>query len=343
MGALEMETSIGINFSVKRFSSSKDRDFLKALMIYNDTIPADTKTSTSEIVYFVDHATNYPKREMYFFGLYANSEVVGFVEAGYLFTTKTIIIDYIVLKDSFRLNSIFYPLFSLIQRYFSEHMIDYDYIATEVSTKCLEQSVDAESFFSKKMLQMEDFRVVDALYRQPKLGVDNLESNFDFQLMIRSAQSIVALKKDTYLSIVYDIYFEHYYPWYDAADHERSNIYSNHLNEEYELVKKHVDQIKGDKVSLSYQTPSCEYYKAPDCHFNSSTAGFTPHTHTRKPFLLLGVPVIALCSFGVTLLIYIILIQMNIQPDKFAGIFAAITAVCTALFTLLFTKVSKHS
>lgn len=145
-----MESSIGIDFSVRRFLFSRDKDFLKALMIYNDTIPAETKTSTNEIIYFVDHSTAQPKREMYFFGLYANGEVVGFVEAGYLLTTKTIIIDYIVLKDSFRLNSIFYPLFSLIQRYFSEHMIDYDYIATEVSTKCPEQSVDAESFFAKK-------------------------------------------------------------------------------------------------------------------------------------------------------------------------------------------------
>ena len=106
-----METSIGINFAVKRFMSSKDKDFLKALMIYNDTIPVDTKTSTSEIIYFADHATDHPKREMYFFGLYADGDVVGFVEAGYLSMTKTIIIDYIVLKDSFRLNSIFYPLF----------------------------------------------------------------------------------------------------------------------------------------------------------------------------------------------------------------------------------------
>lgn len=338
-----METSIGINFAVKRFTSSKDKDFVKALMIYNDTIPVDTKTSTSEIIYFADHAADQPKREMYFFGLYADGAVVGFVEAGYLLTTKTIIIDYIVLKDSFRLNSIFYPLFSLIQRYFSEHMVDYDYIATEVSTKCPEQSVDTESFFSKKMLQMEDFRIVDALYRQPQLGVDNLESNFDFQLMVRSTQSIAVLKKETYLAIVYDIYFEHYYPWYDVADHEHSDMYLNHLKAEYEMIKKNVDQVDGDTVSLSYQTPSCEYYKAPDCHFNNSTAGFTPRTHTKKPFLLLGIPVIALCSFGVALLIYYILNQMNIQPDKFAGIFAAITAVCTALFTLVFTKVSKSS
>ena len=34
---------------------------------------------------------------------------------------------------------------------------------------------------------------------------------FDFQLMIKSKQSIPFMKKETYLSIVHDIYFNHYY------------------------------------------------------------------------------------------------------------------------------------
>ena len=170
-----MDNIVGASFCVKRFTSSKDKDFIKALILYNDTIPVDTKTSSNEIMYFADHCSIQPKRIMYFFGLYCNEHLVGFVETGYLLTTKTIIIDYIVLKEEYRLNSVFYPLFSLIQRYFSENMIDYDYIATEVSTKCPEQSVDAESFFSKKMLQMEDFRIAEVLYRQPGLGLDNLE------------------------------------------------------------------------------------------------------------------------------------------------------------------------
>ena len=72
---------------------------------------------------------------MYFLGLYINNEIVGYVEAGYLFNTKTIIIDYIVLKNEYHLNSAFYPLFGLIQKFFSDQMIDYDFIVTEVSTK----------------------------------------------------------------------------------------------------------------------------------------------------------------------------------------------------------------
>lgn len=336
-----MEGMVEIGFSIKRFLSSKDKDFTKALMIYNSTIPVDTKTNTSEIIYFADHYSLHPKREMYFFGLYVDECIVGFMEAGYLKTTKTIIIDYIVLKEAYRLNSIFYPLFSLVQRYFSEQMIDYDYIATEVSTKCPEESVDSESFFSKKMLQMEDFRVVENLYRQPKLGLDNEESNFDFQLMIKSAQAVTSLKKQTYLAIVYDIYFEHYYSWYETIDTERSNAYREHLEEQYKIIKLQIDKVERD-ILLIGQPPSCAYYKAPDCHFNSSTAGFVTNPKAKhKSILIWGIPLITTCAFGFALLIYIILSKMQIPPEKFAGIFAAITAVGTGLFTLVFNKFSK--
>ena len=131
-----METVLTVNFTIRRFTSTRDKDFTKALIIYNSTIPVDTKTNSSEIVYHVDHAKIYTKREMFFFGLFVEDSIVGFVEAGYLLTTKTIIIDYIVLKEGYRLNSIFYPLFSLVQKYFTEHLIDYDFIV------CLGDLVD---------------------------------------------------------------------------------------------------------------------------------------------------------------------------------------------------------
>ena len=88
-----MENNVATSFSIKRFLTSKDKDFIKALILYNDTIPVDTKTSSNEIMYFCDHCSMQPRRIMYFFGLYCDDRLVGFVEAGYLTTTKTIIID----------------------------------------------------------------------------------------------------------------------------------------------------------------------------------------------------------------------------------------------------------
>ncbi len=330
-----------ISFALKRFESSKDKDFNCALMIYNDTIPVDTKTRTNEIIYFADRCKLQPNREMFFFGLYVNNSIMGFIEAGYLKKSKTIIIDYIVIKDEYRLNSVFYPLISLLQRFFSEQMIDYNYIVTEVSTKTLNESVDSESFFSKKMLQIEDFRLVKAVYFQPKLGIKNEESNFKFQLMIRSSQPLTGLKKNTYLDIVHDIFYEHYLTWYQAVDAENAKQYAIHIQEQYNLIEKELKSI--DFIELSTQTPVCEYYKAPDCHYNCSTAGFVSQKNTKsRPILLIGIPILTLLVFLITMVIFKFLNHMGITTDSFAPIFAAVAAICTSIFTIAFTRISKQ-
>lgn len=334
-----MENIQKIGFSLKHFESSKDKDFINALMIYNDTIPVDTKTSTNEIIYFADNCNSQPNRQMFFFGLYVNNTLMGFVETGYLKITKSIIIDYIVLKEEYHLNSIFYPLFSLLQRYFSQAMIDYDYIITEVSTKCPEESVDSESFFSRKMLQMEDFRLADALYLQPKLGFDNEESNFRFQLMIKSSQSLLSLKKKTYLAIVKDIYYEHYNAWYQRVDIENSEEYKIHIDKQYNLIEKSL--AHSDEISLTVQNPICDYYKAPDCHYNCSTAGFIKENRKSRPLLLISAPIVTFVVFFLSLLVFEILEKNQIKTTSFAPIFAAITAICTTVFTIAFTQIKK--
>lgn len=337
----KMDNIQKINFSLKHFESSKDKDFLNALMIYNDIIPVDTKTGTNEITYFADNCELQPKRTMYFFGLYVNNILMGFVETGYLKISKTIIIDYIVLKEEYHLNSVFYPLFSLLQKFYSESMIDYDYMVTEVSTKCIEDSVDSESFFSRKMLQIEDFRIANALYLQPKLGINNEESSFEFQLMIKSSQPLVSLKTKTYLSIVKDIYFEHYKAWYQAVDKENSEEYEKHIDEQYRLIEKSLE--KCSEVSLGIQSTFCQFYKAPDCHYACSTAGFVSETNKQsRPWLLLGIPIATILVFLFTFFVVKILEKYQITSNLFAPIFAAITVIFTSIFTVAFTKINKQ-
>jgi hypothetical protein len=336
-----MEDIQKINFSLKHFESSKDKDFDKALMIYNDTIPVDTKTSTNEITFFVDNCELQKNRKMYFFGLYVNNVLMGFIETGYLKMSKTIIIDYIVLKDEYHLNSVFYPLFSLLQKFFSESIVDYDYIITEVSTKCIEDSVDSESFFSRKMLQIEDFRIANALYIQPKLGIHNEESSFEFQLMIKSSQPLVSLKTKTYLSIVKDIYYEHYKAWYQVVDKKHSEEYEKHIDEQYHLIEESLENCS--EVSLGMHNTFCEYYKAPDCHYACSTAGFVSEPKKQsRPWLLFGIPLATILVFGLTFLVVKVLEKYQIASDLFAPIFAAITVIFTSIFTVAFTRINKQ-
>ena len=188
---MQKNCPISSSFTIKRFQSSEERDFIKALKIYNDTIPVETKTSTNEITYFLDKK-EIDNREMYFFGLYYNEEVIGYIECGYLFQTKSIIIDYLTLKNEFNINGIFYPLFSLFQQYFSDNLVDYDYIITEVSIRTLAENVDKESYYVRKLLQAEDFRIIDIPYPQPQLGLNNFESNFNLRVLV--ALKVIRLK-----------------------------------------------------------------------------------------------------------------------------------------------------
>lgn len=334
-----MENTKEINYSIKRFENSKDKDFTKALKIYNDSIPVDTKTSTNEIVYFADNCNLQKKRIMYFLGLYIDGEVVGYVEAGYLIKTKTIIIDYIVIKDEFHLNSAFYPLFGLVQKFFSDELIDYNFIVTEVSTKCVGE-VDSESFFSRKMLQLEDFRIAKQRYIQPKLGIENEESNFEFQLLIRSKQPLTTLKVDTYLAIVKDIYYEHYYAWYSAMEPLHEAEYKNHIDEQYEYICSELQNSKD--IILENSNPICDFYKTSDCHYYSSTAGFINNKTTKnRPILLIGIPIIIVVEIFFSVLIFKILGTFNVEVTSFAPIFAAVTTLCTCIFTIAFTKTKK--
>lgn len=335
-----MENSYKLHFQIKEYTSSKDKDFFEALKIYNDNISVDIKTSTNDIIYFVDNRKSQKNREMFFFGLYTNDILMGFVMAGYLVISKTIIIDYIILKKEYHLNSIFYPLFSLIQQYFSDALIDYDYIVTEVSDKCPEEAIDVENFFSKKMLQMEDFRLINQLYIQPKLGLKNEESNTPFQLMIKSTQAISKLKGQTYLSIVKDIYYEHYLAWYQIVEAENADLYAKHIEQQYKIIEKNLNNVSD--IDLIMQNPICSFYKAPDCHYNS-TAGFIPQKDETKdkPVLLLSIPLIIVVSFGISYFLYLLLNKLNINSQVFAAVFAATTALCAGIVAIAFQKASK--
>lgn len=327
-----------IYYSVKKFEDSKDKDFINALKIYNDSISVETKTDTNEIIYFADNNKIQENRTMYFLGLYIANEIIGYVEAAYLKKTKTIVIDYIVIKDEYHLNSVFYPLFGLIQKFFSDELIDYDYMVTEVSTKCI-KDIDSESYFTKKMLQLEDFRIANQLYIQPKLGINNKESNFEFQLLIRSKHALSTIKSETYLAIVKDIYYEHYYAWYAQVDPTNKEIYKKHIDDQYERISNIIK--KSDNVTFENCNYICEFYKASDCHYNTSTAGFVKKAEKNRPLLLLLIPAMVIIEIIFSVIILNVLNKKGIDVTSFTPILTAITSLFTCVFTLAFTRIGK--
>lgn len=335
---------IETSFKIKRFESSKDKDFVKALKIYNDTIPVETKTDTNEIAFFLDLKEQH-KREMFFFGLYYNEEVVGFAECAYLIETKTIVLDYFTLRVDLNINGVFYPFFSLLQEYYSENLIDYDYIVSEVSMRTLEENVDQESYFNKILLYAEDFRLIDAPYPQPRLGINNFESNFELRLMIKSIKRIYRLKTDTFLSIVYDIYYHHYLDWYKAfMPNEEADDYLKHIEEQMEVVQK---SIKGQSTLDLRVGPSsfCDHFLSSDCFYSSSdhsTAGFAVVRKKSKRVLwLLGIPLVITFSVIFSFLIQKVILAFNVSSLEIAPFFTSISATITGILALLISSKAK--
>jgi len=343
---LAKASSLQSMYKIKLFTSSSDKDFIKALKIYNDTIPAETKTSTNEITTYVDKKSD-DNRDMYFFGLYFNDEVIGYVESGYLKITKTLIIDYFVLKEQFNYNSIFYPLFSLFQKFFSDNLIDIEYFVSEVSVKTLEQNVDKESYYLRKLLQVEDFRLIDLPYSQPRLGHNNYESNFNLRLMIKSTNSIYEIRNQTFMSIIEDIYINHYLSWYSSFFiPAQIEDYQNHIDNLIAKIKANLNP--DEKIRLNIlPIGTCEHYMTAQCFYKSneiSTAGFAKNNTTKHINLtwIIGIPLVIIFAIAFTFLLFVLLEKFKMKTDDIAPLLTPISSIFTGILALAFSnKTSK--
>lgn len=330
------------SYQIKRYLSSNDQELVEALKIYNDVVAPETKTSIEEITAFVD--LNYTGlREMYFFGLYYNAKIVGYFQCGYLKQTKTLIIDYVVFKNEYNYNSIFFPLFSLIQRYFSDNLVDIDYYIMEVSIRTLEENVDKESYYSRKWLTAEDFRLINTPYPQPKLGSKNLESNFDLRLMIKSSHPINTIKSDTFISIVKDVYINHYIDWYkNFMDHNELEDYKQHIEDQLNKVENNLKEISIIELN-NFNPKECEYFLSDKCCYSNlkpSTAGFAPNVNnkSKRLFRMFAIPAIIVFSFLSSVAIYLLLNQIHLANESFFPVFSTVSSAITGLLVFLFSQ-----
>lgn len=326
-----MGKPLTLGFKIKRFESSTDKDFIEALKIYSANTSVFVKTSCNEITYYVDNQTIDNGREMYFFGLYVNNEIIGFLEAGHMLKSKSIIIDYLVLKKEYRINGVFYPIFSLMLNYFSENIIDFDYIILEIMASALDDG-DEVDYFYKKMLSIEDFQVIDELYRHPMLGSENYESNNDCRLLIKPIKPINNIHKDTYIKILKDIYFSHYFDWYKHfLSSVEQNSYKNHLNSQLTLTLNTI--IEKDIITISnIKLVSCQFYREDHCCFKSTSGYVADKKISQKPMWVLGISCSLVGSVLVALLLKWLLSHFKIPINVFIPLFSSLLVFSAAVW-----------
>ena len=336
-------SAVQANYKIRRFTTSKDRDFIKALKIYNDSIAIHSKTDTNEISVFIDKTAS-KCREMFFFGLYYNDIVVGYIECGYLKTTRSLIIDYFIIKDDYSINGVFYPFFSLFQQFLSSNLIEIDYYIIEVNFRSSDFNEDKESYYLRKLLFAEDFKTVDIVYSQPRLGVNNFESNLDMKLMIKSTNSINTIRTETISAMLHDIYYNHYLDWYTAFMSENEiREYKNHIQNQERIIN---EQIKNRAVIklISNANTVCDHYMSNNCYYNNlhSTAGYVKSS--IKPIRILKLFSIPLVIFTAVLLsfaVFSLTKVLEISVDKISPFFTAVSATLTGLIALFISSKNK--
>ena len=143
------------------------------------------------------------------------------------------------------------------------------------------------------------------------------------------------------ISIIKDIYYDHYLAWYSITDPTHALQYKDHIDKQFKKIQnelKNTNEITFEKSC----NPICDFYKSSECHYSSSTAGFVSTTITKnRPTLLFSIPILILIQMIFSSLVYTFIKKFNIEAVSFVPIFAAITTVCTCVFTIAFTKIKK--
>lgn len=324
------------SYEVKRLTSTKDKLCMPAINIYAQSMSSDVRTSTNEIAVCIDGKIR--SRNQYFcFALCYQRVVIGYAQAAFISKGKILFIDYFTIKDEYKKNGIFYPLFSIFLLYFSQNNIYYDYIVTEIghqgSTK-----IDGDSAFLQKVLFVEDFLSIKAPYKQPELGLYKEETNIDANLYIRFSDSLSSIPKSTYLLLVKHIYYDHYLAWYqNFLTKDEVDIYKKHLDQTFAAIQQKLTKVDAvnllDRVSLD-----CKYFSECCKASQISTAGFAPLPVKKKRLRWLSSILVFFAVIAISVFLYHLTRLLHISNEVFSGIFTATTALALGVTTYLFSN-----
>lgn len=285
--------------NVKRLLSVKDKDLQKALKIYHEAVPANIRTNENEICDYIENKYQSQGRDMLFYALCCNKEVIGYAEIGALWQSRAFFIAYFILLEQYSNHAYFYMCYNLMVKDLKNLYPHYNYIIAEYY---IEDSKKADYSFGKRCLSLEGYKIIDQKYLQPGLNWHESDSVVECQLLINETSSVNILDKlsaDKYIALLEDIYFNHYIEWfshfYTASELQ---TYRSKACDIIASAKKHCEK----EVRLNNFTYiNCRYYNPTRCGMTIHRPFSVPRKITRKKyFLILVIAVIVtnLITYG---------------------------------------------
>ena len=167
---------------------------------------------------------------------------------------KVAILDYMTISDRFNRNSAFFNFIDLITNYLIESGMIYSYFLTEILYEPDGTGPDQDSTLWVKLLRVQGFRSIHALYFQPPFGSDRPESKRKGHLMVLLRERSSQMSKEVYLKLVELVYKLHYKRWYEGLE-TNARTYEKIL----EALRQEIDRalaaqdvlvVNGDKEIL---------------------------------------------------------------------------------------------
>ena len=303
------QESNSVKFEIRELHYSKEdeAECEKALRIYRDSTPYDVFTASEQMEHYMKNPLpEGGNRRIYFFGLYCNSELIGFAELAYVKRTGILMLDYLSLKKQYKSKNVVCPLLDLILNQLSG--LDYSYVIAEVSRRNHGKDIDSDSLFFLEMLATDGFYIARAPYYHPILD-ENFESYFKAILLLKPRSNVRCMRKMTYLDIVKDIYFTHYLEWYKPFKSEvnREKRYHDHLNTRYKIICS--------KMSCRFKVKMVE------------ASELSKHAFPISGMTILAKILALITSAVVAYLIYCILINAGIPIEDFTPLLLGCVAV----------------
>lgn len=329
-----MTNQLEHRFSIKHVTKTSDEDYIKALRIYNDTTPFEIKTPTNQITFWLSKQKISTPFEIYAFVLYLNDEVIGLSMTTYIKKTKVIVDEYLAVYEQYRIQTIFLVYESLIQNFYTDAGIEISYYLTEISNKESGKEMDRESRISLKMLCVEEYGKIDALYYALPLGLENHESNFVAHIYIKGVEPIQSISPKTYQDIIETMYYDYWYTWYEPfLSTAELSIYKGLIDKNFELIKKH---LMGISSSMPVLHSSCSYLNE-----NADLSKMPIPTKKQPnypPFLIIA-PILILLPLFIIWGYSEALELLNLSLSSISTMIGSIiSAVITSLTTLFIAK-----
>lgn len=318
-----------LQFRIAPAAKCPQRDVIIALDIYSKTVDPDSFTDTNQIK---DHIWNpdvhkKDRRTMFFYLLYdGRNSVAGYAEFAFLPENQVLFLDYLCTKT--RNHLLFYNFYHMVVSEIEEILrkkgIYVRYVMTEFSlAKADDKLINVDSNYYRHLLSNEDFKLLRYPYYQPSLHKDDhpREFNLAIKLVSNDKQILFSLEKNQYLSIIKELYIEHYLAWYSSVPQ-----YDVMLEE---LLIRIEREIHEEKKGTAIELVQCSLFDEGQCP--KYTADNITLPRVRKKILKTFFSILAWIILSVLTFIFILLPRFNSAVAAACSFFTIIAGIITIL------------